>query len=75
MLCDDHPEITQYYEPGKEFVAFNGLDECADKARYYLTHEPERARIASAYFERTRAEHLWQHRFRHLLSDMGFPNS
>jgi len=72
MLCDNHPEIGQYYESGKEYVPFDSIDDCADKARYYLTHEPERARIAQAYYERTRSEHLWQHRFRRLLTDMCF---
>lgn len=71
MLCDDHPEIARYYEPGKEYVTFRGLEDCAEKARHYLSNETERARIARAYYERTRNEHTWQHRFNKLFQDMG----
>ncbi len=72
MMCEDHPEIRRYYDHGKEYVTFSDLDDCAEKASYYLSHESERARIAQAYYNRTRAEHTWQHRFRRLLTDMGF---
>jgi spore maturation protein CgeB len=71
MLCDNHPGVERYYDPGKEYVMFHDLDECADKARYYLAHETERARIARAYHDRTRAEHTWQHRFTRLFEDVG----
>jgi len=71
MLCDDHPEIKQYYIPGKEYVTFSSLEECAEKARYYMSHETERARIASAYRDRTEAEHTWRHRFIRLFEDIG----
>jgi spore maturation protein CgeB len=71
MLCEHVPGLERYYEPDREFVAFTTLEECADKARYYLAHEAERARIAKAYHDRTRAEHLWQHRYRDLFSTIG----
>jgi len=71
MLCQHSPNLERYYEPGKEFIAFESLEDCAEKARYYLAHEPERARIARAYYERTKAEHLWEHRFTHLFKDLG----
>jgi spore maturation protein CgeB len=71
MLCDEHPEIERYYDPGREYVTFCGVDECADKARYYLAHEGERARIAQAYHDRTRAAHTWQRRFARLFEDIG----
>jgi spore maturation protein CgeB len=71
MLCDAHPELARYYEPGKEFVPFSTVADCAEKAQYYLRHESERARIARAYHDRTRAEHLWQHRFAKLFPEIG----
>jgi len=73
MLCNAHPALAEYYEPEKEFVTYSSIEECADKARHYLTHETERALIARAYYKRTLTEHLWQHRFQRLLTDMGFP--
>jgi spore maturation protein CgeB len=71
MLCEKSPDLDRYYEPGKEFVAFESLEECADKARWYLQHEEERARIAAAYRDRTLKEHLWKHRFVELFRQMG----
>lgn len=71
MLCQHSPHLERYYEPGKEFVAFEDLDDCAEKADFYLKHETELARIARAYHDRTRAEHLWQHRFTKLFQDIG----
>ena len=71
MLCQHSPHLERYYEPGREFVAFEGLDDCAQKAEFYLKHEAERAHIARAYHDRTRAEHLWQHRFTKLFQDIG----
>jgi spore maturation protein CgeB len=74
MLCDNHPDLARYYEPSKEFVAFEDLADCVEKAKYYLGHETERARIAQAYHNRTKAEHLWQHRFVKLFQDIGLIN-
>jgi len=71
MLCDNNPELARYYEPGKEFVAFEGLEDCVEKVMYHLAHESERARIAKAYHDRTMAQHLWQHRFVKLFQDIG----
>ena len=71
MLCQPSPNLERYYEPGKEFVPFRTLEDCAEKAKYYLAHELERRRIASAYYNRTKAEHLWQNRFVKLFSDIG----
>ena len=71
MLCQLSPNLERYYEPGKEFVAFEDLDDCAEKAKYYLRRERERAEIAAAYHRRTRGEHLWQHRFEKLFGQIG----
>jgi spore maturation protein CgeB len=75
MLCQHSPNLERYYEPEKEFVPFSDLSECAEKARFYLSHESERLRIAKAYHDRTKAEHLWQHRFRQLFRDIGLCSS
>jgi spore maturation protein CgeB len=66
------PALARYYEPGKEYVAFETLEECAEKVRYYLAHEEERWRIADAYAKRTLSEHLWRHRIDSVLRQAGF---
>jgi len=71
MVCRQSPGLDEYYEAGKEFVPFDDLDDCAEKVRYYHEHESERARIAAAYRDRTRAEHMWTHRFQRMFDDIG----
>jgi hypothetical protein len=71
MICRQSPNLDRYYEPGKEFVAFGDLDDCVDKVRHYLRHEGDCARIAKAYHDRTRAEHMWTHRFEKMFEDAG----
>jgi hypothetical protein len=71
MLCRRNWEVERFYEPGKEFVAYESVEECADKAKFYLRNEAERSRIAEAYQRRTRAEHMWEHRFLQLFRDIG----
>lgn len=71
MLSHQAPRLNDYYEPDKEYVPFDSLEECADKARFYLQHEAERRRIAEAYARRTRAEHLWKHRIEKIFTETG----
>ena len=71
MICRQSPNLERYYEPGKEFVAFDDLEDCVEKVAYYLAHEAERVRIAKAYHDRTRAEHMWTHRFQKMFESIG----
>lgn len=71
MLCEHSPNLERYYEPGRECITFAGLEDCAEKALWYLSHETERARIARNYQERTAREHTWQYRFRTLFQQLG----
>jgi hypothetical protein len=71
MLCQASENLDPYYTAGKEYVPFYDREDCVSKARYYLTHESERAWIAGAYAARTRAEHLWSHRFTEIFRSIG----
>jgi len=70
MLCEHSPNLEHYYEPGQECITFESLEDCAEKARWYLAHETERAQIAINYRNRTLKEHLWKHRFLDLFKQM-----
>ena len=71
MLAPEGAGVERYYEPGKEFVEYDDLSDCADKARHYLRNEAERKKIADGYASRTLAEHLWRHRIEHVLRGAG----
>lgn len=71
MLAHRAPSLDSYYEPDREYVPFETLEECAEKARFYLKNEPARAKIAAAYARRTAAEHMWHDRIRHVLKQAG----
>jgi hypothetical protein len=71
MICRQSPSLEEFYEPGKEFVPFETMEDCVEKVRYYLSHEEKRARIARAYRDRTRGEHMWTHRFQKMFRDIG----
>ena len=53
LLAERAAGHQQYFAEDKEAVLFGSVEECADKARYYLAHPAERERIAAAGRERT----------------------
>ena len=71
MLAQRSAALDPFYEEGKEYIAFDSLEDCVDKARHFLNREDLRCRIAAAYARRTRQEHLWSHRFAQIFRDVG----
>jgi len=66
--CD---ELGDYYKPGIEVGVYESIDDLVVKARSYLEHEDERELIARRGYERTLAEHTWQHRFEQVFDQVG----
>lgn len=48
VMTNRQPEITEYFEDGREIVTYGSVEECIDKISYYLEHDEERRTIASA---------------------------
>jgi len=69
----DH--LEDYFSPGEEIVFFDDVDDLVAKARYYLRHEDERARIAQAGYARCLREHTYVHRFNEIFRRMDLPPS
>jgi|Deesub1362A_J573_1020465.scaffolds.fasta_scaffold00087_88 spore maturation protein CgeB len=66
QLVDCRPELAEFFEPGKEIICFNSLDDLKRKIRYYLNNPEERQEIA----ERARARVLKEHTYRHRMEEM-----
>ena len=60
MLCDKNPALYEFYEPEREFVEFENMEECMEKAKYLLKNDSERESIAVAYYNRTKKEHMFE---------------
>ncbi|NLI00294.1 MAG: glycosyltransferase [Chthonomonadales bacterium] len=67
LVTDWKPNLTDYFDVGKEVVAYRSEEECSELVAYYLAHEDERVTIAAAGQSRTLTEHNWRHRMRELV--------
>lgn len=74
-LAEDQPELSEYFEPGREVLTYTDSDDLLEKVRYCLAHQEEAERIRRAGFERARHEHTWQHRFNQLFQALGLPRA
>jgi len=73
FLAERTPKHQALYEEGKEAEFFSSADECADKIKFYLTHEEARRRIAAAGYERCiRSDYRFVSRMREVLDQL-FP--
>jgi spore maturation protein CgeB len=72
MLAERTDEHLALFEEGVEAAYFSSDDELLEKARYYLAHEEERARIAEAGRGRCwRDGYSYEHRLRAVLACLG----
>ncbi len=67
LMTNWQEELPEIYEPGVEAEYFGSQEELLDKAGYYLEHEEERAAIAHAGYERTKAEHTYDKRIAEMI--------
>jgi hypothetical protein len=63
------PTIEDLFEDGKHLVLYRSLDEMVDKAKYYLSHDEEREKIAQAGYEEVIKKHTIQDRVNVILDE------
>jgi hypothetical protein len=71
MLCYHRAEVDRYFKVGAECDTFRNERELLDKIRYYLSHPDQRRQIARAGQERALSDHLYSHRLKLLLEQLG----
>lgn len=67
MLTSWIPTIEELFEDGKHLVLYRSEEEMVDKARYYITHDAEREKIAAAGYEHVMANHTFKNRVKAIL--------
>lgn len=71
QLTTPADDLGSYFEPNKEIVIVNDVDELISKTKYYLEHSLEREKIAHAGRERMLKDHQWSHRFDAIFKEVG----
>jgi spore maturation protein CgeB len=64
-------ELEDFFEPGREIVCYDGLEDLVDKASYYLNHDEDRECIRLAGLARALSDHTWQKRFSNVFKQIG----
>jgi spore maturation protein CgeB len=59
VLTDDIPELHEYFDVGREIVAFQGTEDLLSKIRYYLDHPREAEAIRRAGREKVIDRYTW----------------
>lgn len=64
LVTNEAAGLGELFEPGEEIVTYEDFTEAREKIRYYLQHEDERRRIATAGHERASEDHTFEERIR-----------
>ena len=68
LMTEYAENMGDYFQPQKEIIVFESIDELTTKIRYYLTNPKQRDFIANAGHLRTRDSHTYDRRFEVLFS-------
>lgn len=71
MLTSRNPEVESVFEDGKHLVLYDNMDDMIEKAKYYVSHDSEREKIANAGYEEVISKHTFDHRLTQILEATG----
>lgn len=63
LLTSYQDDLLDFFEPGVDFVFFDGKDDLTEKAKYYLDNDKERETIARNGYEKVKLYHSYKDRF------------
>ncbi len=67
LLTNYQAEIPSYFEMDKDLVCYESVEDCVEKAHYYLGHEDIRMEIAENGYRKVKALHTYEHRIGAIL--------
>lgn len=62
-------EIAEYFQPGKEIVVYESMEDCLEKIQYYLEHDGEREKIAGCGCEKVRREFSYERQLKKIFGE------
>jgi len=68
LLSNYQPDFLLHFEPDRDFVYYENIDDAIEKAAYYLRHESERAQIAANGLQKINEAHTYEIRLSQMLS-------
>jgi spore maturation protein CgeB len=68
LLSDERGHAADDFVPGDEWAAFDSLDDCVAKIRFFLSHFEQSRRIAEAAHLRVMRDHTYERRAENLLA-------
>ena len=76
-LCEQNPELCDWFRPDTEIVFWDTIRDLVPKIRYYLENPKRRQTIACMGHFRAATEHTWMDRFKvlfwYLQEEVGYP--
>lgn len=68
LLSNFQNDFLLHFEPDKDFVYYETLEDAIEKSAYYLSHDSEREQIAHQGLEKIKAAHTYEQRLSEMLS-------
>lgn len=68
LLVKYKPILKTVFKPKKEIIAFSSAADLRQKAKYYLTHQKNRRKIAFAGHKRAKLDHTYIKRMKQMLN-------
>lgn len=72
LITNYQAELPDFFEIGKDLVAYESLDDLINKCNYYLKHNDERMEIADNGYKKVKQFHSYDTRLIQMI-DMAFP--
>ena len=71
LITNYQAELPEFFEIGKDLVAYESMEHLKELCSYYLTHEDERKEIARNGYEKVKSRHTYDIRLLQMI-DMAF---